>query len=164
MKLLGNAGATAVFLLFLVLIGDDCLHWYALPLSNDMHRNLFAAMIVLLSLMWFLMLRNLIAIRQLWAKVMLKLVSTPAEIETEVESIMRLSRLSLMLALCFYTFAFAWSIFYLSHGPIIETGYAALFIFLIYCVTAVLSIVKLERFKRSIQLRRAEAKPEQPAA
>lgn len=163
-KFLGNTGSTIALLLFLALIGTDCLHCYALPLSSKMHRYLFAAMVVLSSLSCLLLLRNFRGIRRTWEKTILKLASASAETENKFEAGVRYAFLSVASALCFYTFAVVWGLIYLSNGPTIRTGYVALSVFFAYNVTAVVAAFKFERIKRSMKSKRAKAKPGEPAA
>lgn len=153
MKFLVNVGASIALLLFLALIGNDCLRWYALPLSSRLHRSLFAGMIVFSSLSCFLLLGRLLAIRGLWEKTILKLASAPAGIETKLEAGMRYVVSCVSSALCFYMSAVVWGIIYFSRGPIIKAGYVAIFVFIVYAAIAVVAGVKLERIKRSMKSR-----------
>lgn len=164
LKLLANTGASLALLTFLVLMGDDCLHWYALPVSRGLHSGLFAGMIILSSLSCLLLLRSLMGIKRSWAKTILKLASASVEIETKMEAGLRYAVLSVVSALCFYISAVVWGVVYYSNGPIVGTGYVALSVFIAYDVTAVVAGVKLERIKRSMKPKRATARPGGPAA
>lgn len=162
MKFLVNVGASIALLLFLALIGDDCLRWYALPLSSHLHRSLFAGMIVLSFLSCLQLLGRLLAIRGLWEKTILKLASASVETETRLEAGVRYAVSCVASALCFYTSAVVWGVIYFSKGPIIKAGYVAIFVFIAYDVIAVIAGVKFERIKRSIKSRRAKAKTGKP--
>ena len=156
-KLVGNAVTIIAWLLFLILIGEDCLSWYIIPLSSNFHRMLYTSMVCLSGQSCLLVLYNLIRARRLWQGMILKLLGVPPAMETKAESGIYYARLSLMSALCSYIVAAVWGIIYLSGGPPVKTGYWAFSIFVAYHVTATVSGVKLECLKRSIKSKQAEA-------
>lgn len=144
------------WLLFLILIGEDCLRWYIIPLSSDFHQVLFAGMVCLSGASCLLAFRNLVRVRRLWQGMMLKLLSALPEMETKAEAGVYYTRLSLTSALCFYIVVAVWGIVYLSRGPFVKTGDLALSVFVAYHVTATVAHVRLERLKRSMKPRKAK--------
>ena len=164
MKILANIESHVVLLLFLVLVLGDCLHWYALPKSNTLHRSLYEGMVALSSLNCFFLGRNLMRLRQFWERTRLKLVSAPAEIETKFETVARLSFISISSALCFFACVAVWGGIYLSHGPYLGMGYLVLVVLVAYEVVSVKAEFEIGRLKRGGKSRITKPSPEPPAA
>ncbi len=164
LKLLMSIASQFTLLLFLALNLGDCLRWYTLPLSSTLHRSLFAGMVILSLLICLTLVRNLKAMRQISDKARLKFVSAPAETETKFEGIVRWSWVSALSALCCYACTAIWGGIYLSNGPYVGSGYAALLVLVAYQVTGITAAFRVERIKRSLRPRRAKARPEQPSA
>jgi hypothetical protein len=155
-KIAEGTVAMVAWLLFLILIGEDCLRWYIIPVSSNSHRILFAGMVCVSGASCLLAFRNLMRVRQLWQGMMLKLLGAPPEMETKAESGVYYTRLSLTSALCFYIVVAVWGIVYLSKGPFVKTGDLALSVLVAYHFTATVAGVKLERLKRSMKLKQAK--------
>lgn len=159
MKLLVDIESPFTLLLFLTLNLGDCLHWYTLPLSNIPHRGLYATMVTLSLLNCWLLVRSLNALRRIWDKLRLKLVSVPAETETKFEVFVRWSFVSLVSNLCAYACATFWGGIYLSHGPFVGSGNAALLILVACEIVGITAAFRLAVIKRSMRPKKAKAPP-----
>lgn len=164
MKILTSIQSQFTLLLFLVICLGDCLHWYTLPKSDALHRGLYVGLIILSCGNCLLFVRNLNAMRQLWEKTRLKLISAPAEIETKFESYVRWPMLSVMSAIWVYVCAAIWGGIYLNHGPYLVTGYLALLVLVAHEVICMIYGIELARIRRRKKSRGTKTRPEQPAA
>ena len=85
------------------------------------------------------------------------MASAPAETEDQLEKGVRYALLSVASALCFYTSAAVWGVIYFGKGPVVRTGYVALFVFIAYDVISVVAGVKMIQLKRSVKSRQTKA-------